>query len=713
MLRHRPVARRPWQAALVVSVFVVAVAGAAFAGWWYAHESSPHPGPIVLISVDGLAPNALQAADNEDVAPSSIGGLATDAVVFTRAYTHSPLTLPSVASLLSGQLPFTHGVRDIAGFSLSEDIPSLAELLRNRGFETGAAVSSFQLRHESGIAQGFTFFDADLPESPPDAAPVVERNGLETVDAVTKWLRSRQGNRFFLFLHLNDDSMEAAVAQLLTELRERELYDQATIVLTADHGPAITGLTLDEAALHVPLLVKQPHREGAGRSVTALVQHIDILPTVLDWVRAPMPSDLRGRSLRDLLDTDATPLPDQLIYAESMAGQFRFGSTSVFALSGSSRRYVRGSHERLVPLDDERADWPLAETHDEIARLSGELDRLLEGSAPAEPTPIAAADEERFAALGYLGGPPLIGATPASMAPEDEALVGAIYRSAALLVARKQYSAAIDRLRDIARAFPTLAVVQYQMGMLLSRAGRLDEAERALLGAAVIEPDNPYIQVRLANVVLRAGREEDAARRASLAVALAEHRDGRARAAAHEAAAMVALARGDSDEARRYAEAAERDDPEIPLARFVVGQAQYAEGLDEEALASFEAVANELARHRDRSLEGLQWHLGNTLARLNRNADAERAYRQELHAFPRSIRTYESLAMLYHEADQPDDVYETLEALLVAAPTPEGYDAAARLWGAIGDPTLAAALRTAAGTRFRGDPSLALFQRGR
>jgi len=273
---------------------------------------------------------------------------------------------------------------------------------------------------------------------------------------------------------------------------------------------------------------------------------------------------------------------------------------------------------------------------------------------------------------------------------------------------------------DVEREFIEAAVVAFRehLGEALAQMRRADspssfaEAERALRAAAAIEPDSPYIQVSLASVLLRAGREKDAADRASLAVALAEHRDERARTAAYGAAAMVALARGDHESAQQYAEAAERDDPDLPLADFVAGRLQYEEDRTEEALASFEAAAGVLGQH-GRTLEGVQWYLGSTLAKLDRQAEAEKAFRGELRAFPRSIRAYSSLAMLYHEADRPDAVQETLDALLVAAPTPEGYDAAARVWVTVGNPTHAAALRTNASRRFRDDPSLALFQRRR
>ena len=711
MSRPTPAATRRWQARLIVSVFVVAVAGAALAGWWYARDSSPHQGPIILISIDGLAPAAITTDDNANTTSSSIGALAADAVVFERAYTHSPLTLPAHASLLAGQLPFEHGVRDEAGFALREETRSLAELLRTRGFETGAAVSSFALRRESGIAQGFTFFDAQLPNTPPGTMPVVERDGAATMDAAATWLRARQGYRYFLFVQVGNDAAAATVTQVVAALKADGLYEQATIVLTSDRGPASTGLWLDEASLRVPLLIKQPNSEGAGRRLAVQVQHLDILPTILDLVRAPIPSGMRGRSLRALLGGDTDILPAQPIYAESLAGQFRLGTTGAFALANQTHRYVRGSVDKLVALETESARSSDA-TPDEADGLRQALDRLLDGHPVVAPTPLADADEERFAALGFLKGAPMGGSATAPMEPGDEPAVATKHRAAARLVAERKYSMAIDALRDITRVHPQLAVVHYQTGSLLARAGRLPEADHAFRAAASIAPDSTDIQVALAELLLREGREADAAARAALAVALAEHQDGRARASAHWMAVLVALARDDEESAQAHAVAAEIDDPTLPMVRVVAGRLAHTEGRYEEALTAFESAAATLTRGQ-RALEGVYWHLGEILVRLNRGADAEKAFREELRAFPRGIRAYTSLAMAYHAADRADAVRETLDALLVAVPTPEGYDAAARTWTAVGHASRATALRTAARTRFRGDPSLAVFQRRR
>jgi len=195
-------------------------------------------------------------------------------------------------------------------------------------------------------------------------------------------------------------------------------------------------------------------------------------------------------------------------------------------------------------------------------------------------------------------------------------------------------------------------------------------------------------------------------------VALAEHRDPRARAAAYETAARVALARDEWPQAHAYAEAGQGEDPGVPLVPFVRGRVLHVEGRFEDALTFFEQAAAVTMEH-GRPLRELHWYLGDTLARLERHADAEVQFREELRAFPRNIRVYSSLAMLYRASNRSEGIEEILDALIAAAPTPEGYDTAARLWTIAGEPDRAAALRADARTRFRGDPSLALFQRTR
>jgi tetratricopeptide (TPR) repeat protein len=696
---------------LIVVIVFLAVAGAATAGWWYAQQSSPHPGPIVLISVDGLGREQLAAYGATATDAPSIDALAADGVVFERAYTHSTMMLPAHASMLAGQLPFEHGVRDEAGFSLPDEARPLAELLQNRGFETGAAVSSFLLRRESGVAQGFEFYDAVLPESQTADAPTVERDGDLTASVAERWLRTQRGQRFFLFLQVDRTSADTAVTRLVQQLKERELYEQATIVLTADRGSS-SGFILDDATLRVPLIVKQPDLEGAGRRVTTPVQHIDLVPTVLDFVRAPIPSGLSGRSLRGVLDGEEDAVIDQPIYSESLAARFRLGDQPLFAITTRAFRFVRGAGEQLVELSPAPEDPPPTELDRERARL--DFERFAEAMATPVPYEIPAADEDRYAALGYLPGGLVTGAMPPAELQsrplaELEALVQS-HRAAARLAGEQRYGAAIERLRAIARSYPTLTVVHYQIGTLLSRSGRVSEAVASLRTAAAQQPDNPYIAVTLAQVLARGNRLDAAVAQASLAVALAERRDGRAQAAAHATAARIALRRMDAEAAIMHAESARAADPQQPLPQLVNGTLLSSDDRHAEAIEAF-ADAERVLRDSGRVMEDLHLAYALALMQLERNDEAETHLREELLAFPRNLRAYAALAAIYRGSARVDDANALVAALIEALPTPEGYATAARLWMIMGDRPRAAALSAEARSRFRGDPSLALFVR--
>lgn len=302
--------------------------------------------------------------------------------------------------------------------------------------------------------------------------------------------------------------------------------------------------------------------------------------------------------------------------------------------------------------------------------------------------------------LGYLGGAMLAGSGPSPLDSDEEAWVDRAHREAAALAGRKQYAAAVARLREIVRAHPRLPVVHYQLAMLLDRIGRRDEAERALAATAALEPDNPYVPIAVARLRLHGGRPEAARDPAALAVALAEHGDSRARAMAHQAAARVALALDDPEAARMHAEAAEREDPRVPMRGFVRGRLLMAAGEHDEARAALEEAVAWLGESGG-TLEELHLTLGETLAQLAEYEKAEAQFRAELRAFPRSIRAYSSLALLYRASNRTDALDATLDALVAATRTPDGYDAAARLWTVVGEPEKAAAVRAESRVRYR------------
>src|SRR5260221_966111 len=109
-------ARSPQRFVVIFVVFAIFVIGAwaGYRRWMRPH--SPADGPIILISIDTLRADHLPAYGYRKVRTPAIDALATDGVVFERAYSHAPQTLPAHVSLLTGRLPFETGVRDNAGF---------------------------------------------------------------------------------------------------------------------------------------------------------------------------------------------------------------------------------------------------------------------------------------------------------------------------------------------------------------------------------------------------------------------------------------------------------------------------------------------------------------------------------------------------------------------------------------------------------------------
>jgi tetratricopeptide (TPR) repeat protein len=612
-------------------------------------------------------------------------------------------------------------------------VRTLAEQLRSRGFNTGAAVSSFLLRAESGVAQGFAFFDGEMPEGDDEGAPALEREARLTVDAAERWLQTQNGERFFLFVQLDQPGADAAITRLAQLLKERRLYEKATIVLVGERGAAASDVTLDEASLRVPLMVKQPDGLGAGRRVTSPVQHIDLVPTLLDLVRAPVPSGLRGRSLRSVLDEEDANLADEPIYAEALATFFRVGGAPLFAASNSHFRLVRGGGDdaltALMPLD---AAAPETAQHQSLGAW---LDRLTGTRAIDAPAPVAARDEDRYALFGFLTGLRPAAAGPA-LAETDRVAIYRAQVTAARHAGQHNYHTAISVLQDLVRDIsagrsagtetkvgvpgkaehPALASAQFQIGRLQAWSGRPERAIEAFKVAAELRPDAVEPLVALADLLIRQGDHQAAELQVERVIALADGAPASGRAAADRAAAYgvatrAALARGRFDVATKYAEAVEATDRRLPMVAYVRGRQQYEAGEYEAAVESLTEAQKALSEH-GHALPDLHLILGESFAHRDQYPEAEMQFREELRAFPRNLQAYSSLAMLYRASNRTDDLESVLEDLVAMAPTPEGYAMAARLWAIAGDRTRAEALRAEARTRFRGDPAPALLGQG-
>ncbi len=704
-----------WRAIFAGSGLVALLA----VGWWLMRPTPP--GLIVLISIDTLRADRLPRYGYTAGRTPALDAFARDAITFDRAYAHAPQTLPSHASMFTGQLPFEHAVRDNLGFTLSMDAVSLPELLSGAGYQTGGFVSSFVLRAETGMAQGFTTYDAQFPAAASDRSPgQVQRPGLQTLEATDRWLDTLSDSRAFAFFHIYEphkpyappaayqglaDPYDGEVAyaddivgRLLASLKRRGLYDHATIIITADHGEGLGdhgeeehGLFLYDEVMRVPLLVKLPDGQGGGSRRSDHVQHIDLLPTIAAIAAVAPPAGLRGRNLMPLLDGSGTITP-QGIYAEALYARYHFGWSELTSLTDERYRFIQAPREELYDLEqdpDERTNL-ITDRTPAAAALRTALATLVANRPIDAPSAVSDADRQRLAALGYVGTQTTTPSSPTSALPDpkDKAHILRMYREAIDHLSALRFVEGAAGLAAILKEDPDMTDVWSQYATTLVRLGQLPEAYRAWREVVTRKPDEPSGLLGAASVLVSLNRLDDARTYAELAIP-------RAPAAAHQALANIALTQGRDDEAVRQAGLAEQADPTLPMTLMVQGLLQYNRG-DYAAAVSLLQQARTRFALRPIQASDLHFFLGDALARLERYTEAEPMLREEIRLYPQNIRARTGLAMLLAATGRVADADRAIVELLQVAPSPETYKTAGDLYIMFGLPERAAAVRAAA-----------------
>jgi choline-sulfatase len=705
---------------LILAAAIVAVAAAGWAGWRLAHTTTVLGGPIVVISVDTLRADHLPIYGYRKVATPAIDALAADGVVFDHAWAHAPQTLPSHASILTGRLPFEHGVRDNLGFTLKAGETTLAEMLKSRGFATGGFVSAYVMRRDTGLGRGFDTYDDRLPTASPEVAiGEVQRAGADTLAAARAWLAAQTSSRVFLFLHLYEphtpyapparfkqfDPYDGEIAwsdeligELVADLKARGLYDGALIVFLSDHGEGLGdhgeaehGLFLYQETMHVPLVVKLPRQASAGTRVAAPVQHIDLVPTILALAQAPKPAGLRGRSLVPAFSGGA--IPEQGIYGEALYARYHFAWSELFSLTDARYRFIRAPRDELYDIQEDRAERTSVAEARASTRIAMRqaLDGLMADTTIDEPSAVTAEDRERLKALGYIGMQATAGTTPGADTlpdPKDKVQVLERYRHALELVRGARPAEAIEVLRGIVAENPGMADAWSEIGGLLSRLGRPAEALDAYKHLVEAAPHDPSAVVTVAQLLAQLGRLDEARAQATAALSLLASAEPRWRASAHRVLMRVALDQGNLELARQEAARGQEADPSMPLRDFVEGIIRYDAGQFAEALPFFEQAAR-AGEQRIFQIPDLHYYVGDILARQERYEPAERELSLEIRLFPSNLRARASRAMLYRALGRTADSDREIDDLLRVSPGQEGTALAVRLFTMFGEPARA------------------------
>ncbi|MGH0032853.1 MAG: sulfatase family protein [Myxococcota bacterium] len=316
--------------------------------------SDPPRHNVLLFVIDTLRADALGAYGNPTVETPRIDAFAAEGVLFERAYAPTSWTRASVASILTGQHPDTHGLnqRDEA---LPQEVETLAERLSDAGYATAAIVANpnvgsaygfdqgwdeyvelYQRRAKGRVASGelvadagrvtrralrwldgarspfFLFVLAIDPHWPYTPPPRFDRYGRDysgpvrdgAGGALAPDLDAADRERIRAYYHGEVSYGDHWFGRLVDGLERRGLADETVVVLTSDHGEEFWehgqrfhNKALFEESIRVPLILRHPGSLPAGRRVRAPVELVDLVPTLLSLVGLPVPGHVDGRSL--------------------------------------------------------------------------------------------------------------------------------------------------------------------------------------------------------------------------------------------------------------------------------------------------------------------------------------------------------------------------------------------------------------------------------
>ncbi len=475
---------------------------------WLLLYACGRPPDLVLVTLDTTRRDAIGAYGGQ--ATPGIDSLAAEGVRYAEARTTVPLTIPAHASLMTGRWPTSTGVRDNSDLRLPASEVTLAEVLAQRGYDTGAAVGAQLLGPTSGFDQGFLWFDAPVD---------VERRGDAVVDAALGWLAGdHHGAPLFLWVHLYDPHFpyeppaaggdpylgevafaDAQIGRLLAALRARSEWADTGIVVVADHGEGRGdhgerehGALAFASTTGVPLIARPPGGM-APRVEQEPVSTVDVMPTLLSWAGIPVPPGVDGRRLDE---------PGSPVFVESHYLANHLGWAPIDVQVDARGSLVRTTRLRRYDPLDQAIAGPVGEPSPAyLAHFAASPS----GSGPVAPGP--APTVAMLQSLGYLGS-----AAPgrhADIDPIDGIAAFESIRDIGQALARGEEPAALAGLATLRATDPDGPMTRL---LTVAMRGRSDP-EGALPEARAIVRDWPSAEARatLGEILAHTGRLAEAA----------------------------------------------------------------------------------------------------------------------------------------------------------------------------------------------------------
>ncbi len=701
--RSAPLTRFRW---LLLAGTGLALAGLAF--WLVgragarAIDLSRHPRPnVLLVSIDTLRADHVGAYGSKTPTPV-VDSLAREGVVFEKAVSQVPVTLPSHTCLLTGTYPIFNGVRDNGSFRLDASHETLAEAFRAAGYQTGAFVGSFALDSRFGLDRGFDVYDDYYGDTSEYNDFAISERPAETVlRAATKWLATVHDRPWFAFVHLYDPHapyappppfreqfrsdlyrgeiayVDHALGAFLEELRRTYPPETTLIVLSSDHGEGLGehgekthGMFAYDSTLHVPLILSWKRVLPAGRRVPSRVRSIDVAPTLLALASLPPVAAHQGSSLLPLIT--GRERGDRESYFEALSFNLNRNWAPLTGLYLGTKKYIDLPVPELYDLARDPAE--LANLAPESAKSSADmrdaLRRLVERDSTESSRAIRRADVDeetiaRLKTLGYLVSGRSDATASHYTAEDDPKNLVALSNeldSGVTANLRGKTDESVRIFREIIAKRPTFSIAYSNLAYVLRESGDLAEAVAVLRQAVEKGVANRTMLGRLGLYLQEAGKLDD-----SIAILESLTRDDPTYAEAFNYLGVS------------YARAGRTEDAVATLQKLLALDPSYASAYDN--LGSVRLQEGRLAEAETRFRRALDldprlasaWNgLGVVYARTTRPIPAIDAWKHAVELDPRQYDTLYNLGKLLTELKRFDEAVPYLEQFADTAP-PESY----------------------------------------
>jgi arylsulfatase A-like enzyme/Tfp pilus assembly protein PilF len=610
---------------------------------------------LLMITLDTVRADYLSCNGSKRVSTPQLDRLARDGVNFTRARTSVPLTLPAHASIMTGNYPPVHGVRDNGSYRLPEEQLTLAEVLDGHGYETAAFIGAFVLDRDFGLAQGFDVYDEGVWGSASVLESLIAERSADAVrNAFSRWLEGRAGEGpFFAWIHLYDPHApyvppqpfrkryaenpyageiaytDAVVGKIVEDLESRKLLDSTLVAVVGDHGEALGehgeqthSLLIYNSTIHVPMLLHLPGLIPPGKTVDHLARTIDLAPTILDYMGISQTIG-QGTSLRPLVEGET--LNEEIsAYSESLYPSLNLGWSELRGLEMGEHRFILAPRPELYNLTNDPGEREnLIESNPTMAdELELTLASLMESMPESGGQSRRATDpqtEAMLRSLGYVSSsqsPPRGAASRVD--PKDKIELWTKIESGLALFSQGDDAAALEIFKKALADDSDIPILYDHIGWSYIRLNQYDRADLIYRQAIEHGFDSAELRANLGLIYYRWGEFEKAEQQLRTALELEE-----SSISAHYRLADVYRATKSYSKAVEHYRRVLEIDPGYVWALNGLGMALAIEGKNEEALDAFRDAVK-IAPEMAPGYLNLAVHL----ERLKRYPEALEAYRK-------------------------------------------------------------------------------------